>query len=246
MKIALLSDVHANLPALDAALEFATSAGAERVIVAGDLVGDGPDPVPVVARLRAAGAECVRGNVDRRVVKWARGEKKLAKKAKRRKSLAGNRAWTALQLRAAVEEMDWLARLRAEMHLRLLGHDILVVHGSPLGDTDYVYPSITSEGLAAKLSRLEGLEPSILVCGHSHIPFSREIDGVLVVNCGSVGRPADGDPRGSMALLELEEDRPPTVQMVRFGYDVRRLIEQIEEREVPGIDPEEYRSGVKG
>jgi predicted phosphodiesterase len=97
----------------------------------------------------------------------------------------------------------------------LAGKRLLLVHGSPLGDTDYVYPSLTARALAAKLG---AARPDVLACGHSHIPFTRRIAGVRVVNAGSVGRPVDGDPRGSYALVELDRGALARARIVRFPY----------------------------
>jgi putative phosphoesterase len=246
VRIAVLSDVHANLPALEGALFVADDMGAERLVVAGDLVGDGPHPVEVVARLRERGAECILGNVDRQVLDLALGEKKLRKTARAGKGQKSNRAWAALQLRHSPDDLAWLSSLPADLRLRVDERDVLVVHGSPRGDTDYLYPSLTAAGLAGKLEPLAGGRPDVLVCGHSHVPFARELDGVLVVNCGTVGRPADGDPRGTLAILDTgEPGGAPTARLVRFRYPVDRLVADLEAREVPGIDPEEYRLGVK-
>ncbi len=245
MKTAFLSDVHANLPALLAALEVVDRAGVERLVVAGDLVGDGPHPREVVSELLRRGATAIRGNVDRKVLEMG------TKRGKLRKRLAGkggqrrNRAWTALQLLEAPEERAWLTALPGERSLEMEGRRVLVVHGSPLGDTDYVYPSLTPRGLRGKLAGWKGERPSLLVCGHSHIPFARVVDGVTVINCGSVGRPADGDPRGSLALVEAGAGRGMRAEIVRFPYPVEPVVEAIESRGVPGIDAGEYRRGVK-
>jgi putative phosphoesterase len=247
VRIALLSDIHANLPALEVAIAVASDVGAERLVVAGDLVGDGPYPAEVVARVRALGAECIRGNVDRQVVELAREdrEKKLRKIARAGKGQKSNRAWAALRLRESREELEWLAALPAELRLDAGGAEILVVHGSPHGDTDYIYPSITPAALAGKLEPLTGGRPDVLVCGHSHVPFAREVDGVLVINCGTVGRPADGDPRGTLAVLEIDDGGARHARLVRFTYPVDAVVAGLEEREVPGIAGEEYRLGIK-
>jgi predicted phosphodiesterase len=119
-----------------------------------------------------------------------------------------------------------------------------VVHGSPLGDTDYIYPSLTPEGLRAKLAEREA-RPVLLVSGHSHVPFVRQVDGVMVVNCGTVGRPADGDPRGSLAVVEVREAEGIRASILRFEYPVGEVVEAMQERGVPGVDPDEYLQGVK-
>jgi putative phosphoesterase len=245
MKIAFLSDVHANLPAVEAALAVAARVGAEGVVVAGDLVGEGPHPVEVIAAVRERGALCIRGNVDGQVLELALGGKKLKKMERGGKRQKRNRAWTALRLREAPESLEWLAALPAELRLEVEDRELLVVHGSPRGDTDYIFPSLTPAALAGKLEPLGDYRPSVLVCGHSHVPFAREVDGVLVVNCGSVGRPADGDPRGTMAVVDFGGPEGTHVQLVRFGFPVERVIADLAERGVPGMDPEEYRLGVK-
>jgi putative phosphoesterase len=246
MRIALLSDVHANLHALEAALAICGEAAVERVVVAGDLVGDGPNPVEVLERLRRLRLDAIRGNVDRQVLTWlSRSPTKLRRRAAEGNPQRRNRAWSALQLAGADGARGWLESLPSELRLHPGGRAVLVVHGSPHGDTDYVFSSLTERGLAGKLQPLEGWRPEVLVCGHSHVPFAREVGGVLVVNCGSVGRPADGDPRGSLALLELEPSAPPRAEILRFEYPVDDLLRELEEREVPGVAAAEYRRGVK-
>lgn len=244
MKIALLSDVHANLPALRVALAVARRVGAERVVVAGDLVGDGPHPLEVVQALRQLGAECIRGNVDRKVLRVAARKRRLAKGLRNPDGQKRNRAWTAARLCQSPDALDWLRSLPPALRLEVGVRPVLVVHGSPRGDTDYVYPTLTPPALRAKLEPVEGERPAVLVCGHSHLPFARAVDGVLVINCGSVGRPADGDPRGSLALLEVD-GATARARLIRFAYPLEPLINDLSAREVPGIDAEQYRLGVK-
>lgn len=244
MRIAFFSDIHGNAAALEAALQVAREAGATRFCVAGDLVGGGPFPQETVDRIRSLeNTDVIRGNVDRKVLRMA---KKKAKKRKKRAARGGgksNRAWTTLAL--TEEALDWLSELPTQLTLTEGDARILLVHGSPWNDTDYIYPSLTADGLRSKLRPHDGPAPSLLVCGHSHIPFTKPVNGTIVVNCGSVGRPADGDARGSLALAEIEEGRPPRVEIVRFTYPVDDVVEAIREREVPGIDPEDYVRGIK-
>ena len=117
-----------------------------------------------------------------------------------------------------------------------------MVHGSPLADTDYIFPSVTAPALLAKLGEPR---PGLLVCGHTHIPFARRIAGVRVVNCGSVGRPVDGDPRGALALCEFLGDARAICRIARFAFPVEPLVADLVARGAKGASPEEYRTGTK-
>lgn len=215
MRVAILSDVHANISALEAALADLERRAAKVVLVAGDVVGDGTHPSEVVALLRRRAIPTIRGNVERKVMEVAAlRPSEVAVLAKKKHT---DLVWTAKCL--GREGLDWLRSLPSSLELRLAGSRLLLVHGSPLGDTDYVYPSLTARALAAKL----GAErPDILACGHSHIPFARRVAGVTVVNAGSVGRPVDGDPRGAYALVDLERGRIARARIVRFPCPIQQ------------------------
>ena len=243
MRVAFLSDIHANFPALCAALGHADGKGAERVVCAGDIVGGGPHPTEVIRLLRERGAEAIRGNVDRKIVRLASKPSKLKRWAK--EPGRAPHAWTARSLGKA--ELDWLVALPPEREFDFENVRVRVVHGSPLGDEDYIFPSLTSRGLAAKLGPdIPQGPPDVLVCGHSHIPFVRTVGGVLVINCGSVGRPVDGDPRGSLVLADFPAGGRATARVERFDYPVESLVTDLRRRKVPGAEPSRYAAGVWG
>jgi putative phosphoesterase len=237
VRVAFLSDVHANFPALCAALETAQRLGATSVVAAGDLVGSGPHPVEVVRLLMQRGVRAVRGNVERKVLDLARGGKKLKRLLEKRRT--GHLAWTAMQL--GEPEIAWLAALPERLDLTLGGAAVRVVHGSARGDDEYVYPSVTASVLPAMAG---DPRPHLLICGHSHIPFTRRIAGIRVVNCGSVGRPVDGDPRGSLAIVDLG-DGSPRALLVRFAYPVEETMRDLAARGVPGAVGDELERGIK-
>jgi putative phosphoesterase len=230
-RVALLSDVHANFTALVAALASAERRGCERVVVAGDVVGGGPHPVEVIRLLARRRIPALAGNLDRKVLAVGDDAGRLEELVARGRKRAVN-AWTALQLGPA--ERAWLSALPAELELECAGQQVLVVHGSPLGDEDYVFASITAPALRAKLA---GRRPAVLVCGHSHVPFTRTVAGVRVVNCGSVGRPVDGDPRGSYAILDCRADGAPRARIVRFAYATGQVERDLAARGVPQAAP---------
>ena len=238
MKVAFLSDLHANFPALCRALEGARRDGAERIFCAGDLVGFGPHPTEVVRLLMEEQVGCILGNLDRKVLAAPHKAKKLRKRVRRGDDPQA--AWAAMNLGPA--ERAWLEGLPPGLKLDLGGLRVWVVHGSPLSDTDYVFPSITAEGL---LSKLGEERPDVLVFGHSHIPFSRRVALVHVVNCGSVGRPVDGDPRGAYALCDFPGKGRFGCKIVRFDYPLDALVADLKARKPPASRPQEWLRGVK-
>jgi putative phosphoesterase len=245
-RVVFISDVHANVLALRAALEEADRLGAGQVVAAGDYVGDGPHPVEVVRMLRNAGIPCIRGNVDRKVTRLAgKKQKKLRKRLDEAPRSRLNRIWTALALQTRDNaEIDWLDALPPELRLEVGKARVLVVHGSPIADNDRIFSSLTPAALARKLAPAGATRPDVLVCGHTHAPFVASVDGVLVINCGSAGHPADGDNRGSLAVADLAET-PPRAAIARFEYPIDALAADLASTDAPGIDEDEYREGVK-
>ena len=239
MLIAFISDIHGNLPALEAAVADARKRGARRIICAGDVTGYGPFPDSVCRFLQARHIPSVIGNYDQKVIAAIEQGKKAAgeMKAKKRKILL----WTAKN--TSDRSLRYLADLPLYLDMQLpTGHTVLVVHGSPLSVDDAVYPSITERGLKIKLG---DARPAILVCGHTHIPFVRKIGGILVVNCGSAGHPVDGDPRPAYALIRAERDAQPHGHIVRFDYDRDQTIAALKKTSLPKGLRKDFVEGTK-
>lgn len=239
MLIAFLSDIHGNLPALDAADADAQERGAEHVVCAGDITGYGPFPDEVCHFLRKRHIPAITGNYDQKVNEIAKhGESAAAgMKQKKRKILL----WTVKHI--SPENRIYLADLPDHLDLHLpSGHTILVVHGSPISADDAIYPSITKRGLSAKLG---DARTDVLVCGHTHIPFVRRVDEVLIVNCSSTGHPVDGDPRPAYALVRIEKDAKPRGRIIRFDYDRERTITALKKSALPKGLQKDFAEGIK-
>jgi putative phosphoesterase len=234
MKVAVLSDIHANFPALCAAVGNAENRGTQRFLVAGDLIGRGPNPVEVIRFLNERSYPAITGNMERKLLPFKK--RKKSKKAALSKS---HFAWTAQRMGKA--EWEYLASLPTDLMLDIEGFTLLVVHGSPLSDKDSIYPSVTREGLRSKIGEQH---PDLLICGHSHIPFVKKISGIFVVNSGAVGVSIDGDPRGSYAIIELRKDASPRARIVRFWYDYGNVASDVERRNVPGVNTEQFLRGI--
>ena len=227
MLIAFISDIHGNMPALKAALDSAAAYGAERIVCPGDMTGYGPFPDEVCHILQHRQIPAVAGNYDRKVLAVTRQGVSAARgmKSKKRKILL----WTVKHL--SHQALVYLSALPDQLDLQLpSGHQLTVVHGSPLSPDDVIYPSITRPVLANKLGKGK---PDILVCGHTHIPFVKRMGGTLVVNCGSAGQPIDGDARPSFALVSSERDKLPRGRIIRFDYEHQQTIAALSKSSLP-------------
>jgi len=238
MLIAFLSDIHANLPALEAAVADAKARGAKQIVSAGDMTGYGPFPNEVCRFLRKQRIPTILGNYDQKVIEVAKQGPSAAAgmKEKKRKILL----WTVAHLDD--QALRYLAGLPEHLTLRLGGHNFFVFHGSPISMEDAIYPSITRRGLEAKLG---DARPDVLVCGHTHIPFVKRIGGTLIVNCGSAGHPVDGDPRPAYALVRTEQAAAPRGRIVRFEYDRNGTMTALEKTSLPKGLRKDFSEGTK-
>lgn len=231
MRYLVISDIHANLPALEAAL--ADAPAHDDVICLGDLVGYGPDPNECVARVRDLGATSLAGNHDWGVLG------KLDLGAFNPEARAANR-WTQQALTA--DSRDYLDDLgpRAELE------EITLVHASP---REPVWEYVLDTGVARAC--FGHFSTRICLIGHSHVPLAYVCDkehdrvaGVIVepgdqvplkehrlmVNPGSVGQPRDGDPRASYAILDTQEW---TWRIRRVAYPIAQVQARMREHKLP-------------
>ncbi|MDD1727947.1 MAG: metallophosphoesterase family protein, partial [Methanospirillum sp.] len=220
LTIALISDVHANLPALEAVLADAESRGASVVLHAGDLTGYGPFPEEVINLVRSRHILSVIGNYDLSVLSrtW-----KKRRPSSREKKFAMKWAFHTL----SKENRIWLNNLPRVLRLCIRGVPLLVTHGSPDSLTEYLdngTPDTRLHELAAECG------VKIMVTGHSHRSAAREVDGVWFINAGSVGRSEDGDPRACYALLTID---PFSLIHIRVPYEIERTVTAIHDRHLP-------------
>jgi predicted phosphodiesterase len=179
-KVAVLSDIHAVLPALEAVLAEPDVAAADLIVLTGDIAA-GPQPVEVLDRLVGLGrrAAWISGNADRELVEYRRGQ---------RTEIPDPIApWAAEQLRE--DQVDFLARLPQSLTLPVQGLGrVLFCHATPRDDEEVVLVDSRPERWAQVFAGL-GDNVDAVVCGHTHMPFVRLAQGRLVVNPGSVGMP---------------------------------------------------------
>jgi predicted phosphodiesterase len=216
-RLAVISDVHANLEALDAVLGEVK--GLEAICL-GDLVDYGANPNEVVQRVRGQGIRTVMGNHD-----WAAvtGDTSLFNAKAAMSSI-----WTRRHLSG--ESLEFLRSLAPELRSPFDGAEAYFTHGSPDDRLwEYVGPETHADLFGHYLAKL-GV--AVIGLGHTHVPYVWEEGGRTVFNPGSVGQPRDGDPRSSFALVDVEGNRAK-VEIRRVSYDVEKAASKIREAGLP-------------
>ncbi len=211
MRVAVLFDVHGNLPALEAVLAAAETEGFDRLLLGGDYALNGPAPAACVDRLRAYGERLapLQGNTDRWIAEGRDDD--------------GVR-WTTAAL--GPERVAWLRGLPTR--LELPEADALVVHATPRSDEEQLYPDTAEPEVRAMLA---AVERRLVLCGHTHVQYRRTLPPWTVVNPGSVGFPDDGDQASAWALLD-----GATLQLRRTPYRVEETIDALQASDSPVRD----------
>ncbi len=225
MRIALVTDVHGNLPALEAVLADAREQGCAAVWDGGDVVGYLPWPSECVACLRQIGAVGVLGNYDRKVLRTPR---------RRERWLARKDPLKARTLIWAWEHLDAAAReelaLRPQMvRWELAGRRVLLCHASPLSRKEALTPWTTP---ARWRTLAAAARAEVVLYGHTHLAHAHRTAATLFYTPGAVGRPQDGDPRASYAVLSVT-DRGLMLQRRRVAYDTGAVAAEIRRRGLP-------------
>jgi predicted phosphodiesterase len=223
MRYALLSDIHANIFALEAVLgDLAARPDVAAPYHLGDLVGYGAWPNEVVEAIVIGGIPGVAGNYDSTVATdhvhcGCRSEGPRQEELARL-GYAWTRAHVAPITKAHLRSLPFRIDLKP-LGGHAAGPTVTLVHATPTNNLVYATED-RPDAFLAKMAQRAGLAAGDVLCfGHTHRPWHREVGGVHFVNTGSVGRPKDGDPRAGYVLLDVG-DGAPRVEFVRVGYDV--------------------------
>jgi putative phosphoesterase len=229
-RIVLLSDIHGNIAALDAALADVRREAPDLVAVLGDYAVNGPRPAEVVDRVReleALGAAVIQGNTD-----VAAADLDLAAafpwfdEVPHVNVVAAE--WAHDQL--GDERLDWLRRLPAERRLRVDDTLVLLCHASPGSQTYGFGADVDAATLVERLARTDA---RIVTVGHTHMADVRDLGWKQVINPGSCGYAFDGDADAAWALLEIDGDEV-RAELRRSAYDTRQVSDELSERGLAG------------
>lgn len=258
MKIALFSDIHANLPALEAALADIDSRRPDAIYCLGDLVGYNVWPNEVIAEIRRRSIPTLAGNYDfgigRGTDDCGCAYKTDEEKANGKLSIAYTNQAVGTEERAFLRTLP--AHIRQDFHLANEPEhlwtntetlSLLLVHGSPRRVNEYLFEDRSNYSLARML---ESAGANIMCFGHTHKPYykvvSVQAEGEAAfyrhaINIGSVGKPKDGDPRACYVMLTIDENTKPgaaegvQVEFVRVPYDIERAATAVEQSDLPDV-----------
>jgi putative phosphoesterase len=228
-RVAVITDIHANLPALESALADIEQRDVDGLYCGGDLVGYGPHPNEVCGLIEERAIPTIYGNYDYAIARDLEDCGCAYVNAHDRELGEQSVAWTLAH--TGRREKDFMARLPFDLRFEVGGRRIRLVHGSPRKVNEYLFedkPARLYERLAAQS------ECDVLVFGHTHKPWIHTYGGVLFVNCGSVGKPKDGDPRAAYALLESGAPGEVRAEIRRVSYDAEAVAREVVSAGLPG------------
>jgi putative phosphoesterase len=234
MKIAVISDIHGNMQALEAVLEDIKKEGCEKIFCLGDLAMAGPEPSKTVDKIielqNTLDFTVIQGNTDEMI---ADKSDKFLNFLKESMPVMANALESDI---ADVTEAqkEFLRNLPAQKELTIDGIKILLVHGSPRRNNENIFPDLKIEEVE---EMIKGTDADIIFCGHTHIPCGYQTNTKqTVINVGSVGRPFSETPKSCYAVLETAKDGGFSIKHNLVSYDVETAANILRARGFEGSD----------
>jgi predicted phosphodiesterase len=246
MRYALISDVHANLPALRAVLADIAGRNLDATYHLGDLGGYAPWPNETVTLLREHGIQGIAGNYDSTLATNYKHCGCRSENPRQEELSHLSYEWT--RSRVSDETKRYLASLPFRIDLRPLGGHVAgptvtLIHGSQVLNTVYVSAD-RSDSFLEKIAVGVGASEGDVICfGHTHIPWHRAVGGIHFINTGSVGRPKDGDHRAGYVILAVDSSHVD-VEFVRIAYPVDEAVSAIRASGLPREFGDQLKAGT--
>lgn len=220
MRLAVIGDIHGNIYALKSVLEHIKNKNVDSIISTGDLVGYMPYPNEVVDMIRANHIFTLQGNHDQAIGDSIKiSTDKIRAMSDRDIQKDASSAFTNWCIR---DDNRWfLKNLCTRMISDSYDKRIMVVHGSPFRNDEYLYDE---EKLLSYVS--EKVSVDIIISGHTHIPYFKEVNGKYFINAGSVGKPKHGDSRSTYVIVQIEKGKVGC-SIEKVEYDMNALLMDI-------------------
>ena len=214
MKIAVISDIHANVYALMNVLEDIDNEKVDTIICLGDLVGYGPHPNEVISIIRSRNILCIKGNYDSSVVD-------------NEYSYIRETPINSFSLPLAVHELReenriFLENLPSTITLNIANKNLLFVHGSPNKINEYLFKDGDNT-----LNIMNSISSDVLICAHTHIPGIKEFANKVYVNCGSIGKSKIGRPNITYCILNINKQEGMKVQIKEIPYEFNKIVKDM-------------------
>ena len=236
MRLAVISDVHSNIYALEEVLKDIDSRNIDRVVCAGDLVGYNPFPNQVIDKIKDEEIETVQGNYDD-AIGFSRIVCGCDYTTEKSKKIGLNSIQFSGE-KTTEDNKEFLQKLPQELKLELKEYTALMVHGSPRRLNEYLYAD--SEEVKEVV---EELEEDILICGHTHKPYHQVINSKHVINVGSIGKPKHGNPNAIYTIIEVKEGKVKT-EFIEVPYPVEKVTSKIKETNLANESIEMLEQGI--
>ncbi|MFX1447610.1 MAG: metallophosphoesterase family protein [Promethearchaeota archaeon] len=228
MTIAVLSDIHGNSWALNAVISDIKSLNVSEIVFLGDLVINGPSPLEVFQELQSLKPKCwIKGNTD---AWFAEINDEWSPTTKQEEKLYKTYIYAQNHLNR--ESIDFLLESPEKCVFESAGVPILAVHGSPRSISEGIGKNIAPNVLEEIFSNIE---ESIIVSGHSHVPFIGKAANKVIFNVGSIGMPLDGDNRASYGIIKIK-NQVPKCSIRRVPYPISKTLSIAKTREYPGLN----------
>ncbi len=236
MKILLISDIHGNFPALEACVKKFSDISFDAIYNCGDSLVYGPFPNQTLHWLQTNNVPSIIGNTDKKVIKLLKGKTFKKPRMEEKRVMY---TWTAEQLDSSAKQ--FLLSLHKSRKLSVGGHSIGLFHGSPERHNEFLFPNTPQE-------RFEELADNcpcdIIITGHSHTPYHKQVGETHFINPGSVGRMFDSNPAASCAILTINR-HSIQVEHYRIPWQIQLTIKALKKYKLPEIYQAMYLAGKK-
>lgn len=233
MKIAVISDIHGNMQALEAVLKSIEEENCDKIFCLGDLAMAGPEPSKTINKIKDlienTDFTCIQGNTDEMI---SNCDNQMIHMLEENNPVMAH-ALAADVLEVSDKQKDFLRNLPAQKEIEIEDVKILLVHGSPRKNNENIYCDLKIEEVE---EMIEGVDANIIFCGHTHVPCGYQTNTrQTVVNAGSVGRPFSQEPLSCYAIIEINKGEF-SIKHNLVGYDVQKASAILKERGFEGAE----------